>query len=99
MGGLYFGNGMMPTILEKIDKTLYTTAEIELSIRLEEIIFKINLQSKGEFTRGAKFDEIVKGLEKKGLYYSDIFILNLLKKLKKEFILQEIDNKWFSTLM
>lgn len=89
----------MPTVIEKINKIFYTPAEIELSPRLEEIIFSINLQSEGEFTKGAKFEEIVNGLNKMGLHYSDDFLMTLLKKLKKDFVLQEIDDKWFSTLM
>lgn len=89
----------MPTVIEKINKILYTPAEIELSPRLEEIIFKINLQPEGEFTKGAKFDEIVSGLDKMGLHYPNHFLSNLLQKLKTDFVLQELDSKWFSTLM
>ncbi len=89
----------MSTVLEKINKVLYTPVEIELSPRLEEIIFKINLQSEGEFSRGAKFQEIVNGLDKMGLHYPNAFLLNLLQELRKDFILQEIDEKWFSTML
>lgn len=89
----------MPTVIEKINKILYTPAEIELSPRLEEIIFKINLQSDGEFSKGAMFDEIAKELEKKGLKYPKHFLMNILQKLKRDFILQEVDGKWHSTML
>lgn len=89
----------MSTVIEKINKILYTPAEIELSTKLEEIIFKINLQTEGEFTQGAKTEEITDELNKIGLHYTDDFIFGTLRKLKTDFILQEIDKKWFSTLM
>lgn len=89
----------MPTVIERINKVLYIPSELELSPKLEEIIFKINLQSEGEFSRGTKFTEIVSGLDKIGLHYPDSFLLGLLRKLKKDYILQEIDEKWFSTML
>lgn len=89
----------MPTVLEKINKILYTQTEIDIAPQIEEVIFKINIQSNGQFTNGAKFPDIQKELKKQKISHSDEFILNLLRKLKKEFILQEIDGKWYSTLM
>jgi hypothetical protein len=89
----------MPTVQEKITKVLYTPVEIELSPKLEEIIFKINIQPNGEFSTGAKFKDIIKGLNAAGLHYSDALVLNVLKKLQKDFILQEIDEKWYSCLI
>jgi hypothetical protein len=87
------------TVQEKIKKILYTATEIELAPKLEEIIFKINIQYNGEFATGAKFGDIIKRLNTMGLHYSDVFILNVLKKLKNDFVLQEIDEKWYSCLI
>lgn len=89
----------MPTVLEKINKILYTQTEIDIVSQIEEVIFKINIQSNGQFTNGAKFSDIQKELKKKKIIHTDEFILNLLRKLKKEFVLQEIDGKWYSCLM
>lgn len=84
---------------EKINKIHYTPDEIELSPKLEEIIFNFNIQSNGEFTRGAKFEEIINKLKKMGLQYHPTLLLNLLRKMKDDYILFEIDGKWYSAMM
>lgn len=84
---------------EKLDKINYTSVEIELSPKLEEIIFNFNIQHNDEFTRGAKFEEIIEKLERMGLQYHPTFLLNTLRKMKDDGILSEVDEKWYSTMM
>ena len=87
------------TVEEKLNKILYTPIEIELSPKLEEIIFKINLQSNGEFTKGVIFEEIIRDLERSGLQYHPTLLLDLLKKMKDNHILFEVGGKWYSTML
>lgn len=86
-------------IQEKLNKIHYTPVEVDLSPKLEEIIFNFNIQPGNEFTRGAKFEEIIEKLERKGLQYHPTLLFNTLRKMKDDGILFEIDKKWYSTMM
>ncbi len=86
-------------VIDKINKIKYIPAEIKISQQINDIIFDIQRQSKGEFTKGAKFEEVANGLRKKKLLYSDQFVENLIKKLREDRVLYEIDGYWYSVML
>lgn len=86
-------------VIERIDKIKYTPAEIKICQQVHDIIFNTNLQFEKEFTRGAKVEEIMQGLTKMRLLYQENFVRNLLKKLKEDYVLCEMDEQWYSVMM
>ncbi|MFA4870830.1 MAG: hypothetical protein WC623_21715 [Pedobacter sp.] len=83
--------------LDKITKIKYTSLELELAPKVSDIIRSINLlpNNDPQFTRGAKFDELMTELQKRKLIYPDTQIMNLLTKLKNDAVLANIEKKWY----